>query len=91
MYYLQKGRVKVSVTSKQGKEAVVAILGTGDFLGEGCLAGQANAITSATAMEETRVLQMERDLFQRTLHNEQTFADFFCATFFHATFTSKKT
>ena len=77
MYYIQKGRVKVSVTSKQGKEAVVAILGTGDFLGEGCLAGQANAITSATAMEETRVLQMERDLFQKTLHNEQTFADFF--------------
>jgi CRP/FNR family transcriptional regulator, cyclic AMP receptor protein len=77
MYYIQKGRVKVSVSSKQGKEAVVAILGTGDFLGEGCLAGQTHAITSATTMEETRVLLIERDVFQYTLHSEQTFADFF--------------
>ena len=77
MYYIQQGRVKVSVTSKQGKEAVVAILGAGDFLGEGCLTGQLQAMTTATAMEDTRILHIEKDTFQKTLHGEQTFADFF--------------
>lgn len=77
MYYIQKGRVKVSVTSTQGKEAIVAMLGADDFLGEGCLAGQPQAITTATAMEDTLILEIERDLFQKTLHSEQGFADVF--------------
>lgn len=78
MYYIQRGRVKVSVTSKQGKEAVVAILGPGDFLGEGCLAGQEIAITAATVMnDETAILHITKDLFQKTLHGEPEFADLF--------------
>lgn len=77
MFYIQKGRVKVSVTSKQGKEAVVAMLGGGDFLGEGCLAGQSQAITTATAMDDTRILLIEKTTFQETLHREPSFADLF--------------
>ena len=78
MFYIQKGRVKISVASQQGKEAVVAILGTGDFIGEGCLAGQRQAITTATVLtSETVVLHIERAVFQETLHSEQAFADLF--------------
>lgn len=77
MYFIQRGRVKVSVTSSQGKEAIVAMLGADDFLGEGCLAGQTHAITSAIAMENTVILEIERNLFQKTLHTEQEFADLF--------------
>ena len=78
MFYIQKGRVKISVASKQGKEAVVAMLGPGDFIGEGCLAGQRQAITTATALTpDTLVLHIERVVFQETLHNEQAFADLF--------------
>lgn len=78
MFYIQKGRVKISVASKQGKEAVVAILGAGDFIGEGCLAGQRQAITTATSLTaDTMVLHIERATFQDTLHCEQSFADLF--------------
>ena len=78
MYYIHKGRVKVSVTSKQGKEAVVAMLGQGDFLGEGCLAGQEQALTAATSMnDETALVHIEKSLFQTTLHSEPLFADLF--------------
>jgi CRP/FNR family cyclic AMP-dependent transcriptional regulator len=75
MYYLQTGRVKISANSRHGKEAIV--LGPGDFLGEACLAGQSHAITSAVAMEEVILLQIERGTFQETLHTEPTFADLF--------------
>jgi len=78
MFYIQKGRVKISVISKQGKEAVVAILNAGDFMGENCLAaGENRAVASATALSETNILLIEKKLFQRTLHDEQAFADFF--------------
>ena len=78
MYYVQKGRVKISVTSKQGKEVVVAMLGVGDFLGEGCLTDQSHAISAATAMnDDTLILHIERKLFQDTLQGEQSFADLF--------------
>ena len=53
VFYIQKGKVKVTVVSKQGKEAVVAILGTNDFFGEGCLAGQAQRIATATTMMDS--------------------------------------
>jgi CRP/FNR family cyclic AMP-dependent transcriptional regulator len=55
--YIQKGRVKLSVVSEQGKEAVVAILGAGDFFGEGCLAGQSLRMASATAMMECEIMR----------------------------------
>ena len=50
IFYIEKGKVKVTVVSKRGKEAVVAILGRGDFLGEGCLAGQTRRMSSATPL-----------------------------------------
>jgi CRP/FNR family cyclic AMP-dependent transcriptional regulator len=77
MYYIQSGRIKISVNSRHGKEAIVAVLGPGDFVGEGCLAGQTQAITSAVAMEESLVVKIERGIFQETLHREPAFADLF--------------
>jgi CRP/FNR family transcriptional regulator, cyclic AMP receptor protein len=75
--YLQKGRVKLSVNSKTGQEAVVAILGPGDFLGEGSLAGQRVCIATATAMEHTTVLVIEKNEMIRALHAEHAFSDRF--------------
>ena len=75
--YLQKGVVKLSVLSHIGKEAVVAMLGPGDFFGEGALAGQSVRIGTATAVVASNVLVIEKDAMARLLHNEPTFADRF--------------
>jgi CRP/FNR family cyclic AMP-dependent transcriptional regulator len=78
LFYLQDGRVKISITSLQGKEGVVAILGPGDFLGEGCLAGQENASATATVLTENAiVMHIERERFRRTLRSDPKFADSF--------------
>src|SRR4029450_807416 len=60
VFYLQKGRVKISVTSEQGKEAVVAVLGTGDFFGEGCLNGQPLRLATATALTECSIMRVKK-------------------------------
>ena len=60
IFYIQKGKVKLTVLSKQGKEAVVAILGAGDFFGEGCLAGQSIRMATAVAMSECSVMRLEK-------------------------------
>jgi len=60
LYYIQRGKVKLSVVSPHGKEAVVGILGVGDFFGEGCLAGQAFRMASAAAMPACTVMCVER-------------------------------
>jgi CRP/FNR family transcriptional regulator, cyclic AMP receptor protein len=75
--YLQKGRVKLSVVNEVGKEAVVAMLGPGDFFGEGCLAGQKVSMGTATATTPTTVLAIERDEMARVLHGEHAFSDRF--------------
>jgi CRP-like cAMP-binding protein len=75
--YIQKGRVKLSVVNEVGKEAVVAMLGPGDFFGEGCLAGQKVCIGTATATTPTTVLAIERDEMARVLHREHEFSDRF--------------
>jgi CRP/FNR family transcriptional regulator, cyclic AMP receptor protein len=75
--YLQKGGVKVSVLSRIGKEAVVAMLGPGDFFGEGALAGQTIRIETATAMTPSSVLIIEKDAMAQLLHDEPQFADRF--------------
>jgi CRP/FNR family transcriptional regulator, cyclic AMP receptor protein len=75
--YVQKGAVRLSVVNETGKEAVVAILGPGDFFGEGCLAGQPIRIGSATASMATTVLIIERKEMIRVLHAERTFSDRF--------------
>jgi CRP/FNR family cyclic AMP-dependent transcriptional regulator len=77
--YVQNGGVKLSVVNETGKEAVVAILGPGDFLGEGCLAGQSNCMATATAIATTTVLAIEKDEMIRTLHKEHEFSDRFIA------------
>jgi CRP-like cAMP-binding protein len=75
--YIHTGAVKLSVLSKTGKEAVVAMLGPGDFLGEGCLAGQPVRIATATAMAPTRVLVVQKDAMIRLLHKQHAFSDRF--------------
>jgi CRP-like cAMP-binding protein len=75
--YIQKGRVKLSVVNEVGKEAVVAMLGPGDFFGEGCLAGQKICIATATTMTPATVLTIERNEMIRVLHAEHAFSDRF--------------
>jgi CRP-like cAMP-binding protein len=75
--YVQKGAIKISVLSRIGKEAVVAILSPGDFFGEGALAGQSVRIETATAMTPSSVLIIEKEAMVRLLHKEPLFADRF--------------
>jgi CRP-like cAMP-binding protein len=77
--YIHTGTVKLSVLSKTGKEAVVAMLGPGDFLGEGCLAGQPFRMATATAMTPSRVLVVQKAAMIRLLHKQHTFSDRFIA------------
>ena len=75
--YIQKGAVKLSVLSRIGKEAVVAILGPGDFFGEGVLTGQSIRIGTATALVPTSVLSIDKDVMGRLLRDEPTFSNRF--------------
>ena len=75
--YIQEGSVKLTVVSQTGKEGVVAILGPGDFLGEGCLAGQPVFMATATAMNPTSVLVIAKNEMIRVLHGEHEFSDRF--------------
>ena len=75
--YLQKGVIKISVLSRIGKEAVIAMLSPGDFFGEGALAGQTVRIETATALAPSNVLTIEKEAMVRLLHEEPLFADRF--------------
>jgi CRP/FNR family cyclic AMP-dependent transcriptional regulator len=75
--YIQKGSVKLSVLSKTGREAVVAMLGPGDFFGEGCLAGQPVRIGSATATTPSSVLVIEKQQMVKVLHKQHALSDRF--------------
>jgi CRP/FNR family cyclic AMP-dependent transcriptional regulator len=77
--YLQKGGVKLSVVNETGREAVVAILGQGDFFGEGCLAGQPICMATATTIAPTTVLVIDKNEMIRVLHKEHEFSDRFIA------------
>jgi len=77
--YIQEGGVKLTVINESGREAVVAILGPGDFLGEGCLAGQSVCMATATAIAPTTVLVIEKNEMIRVLHGEHEFSDRFIA------------
>jgi CRP/FNR family cyclic AMP-dependent transcriptional regulator len=79
IFYIQKGRVKLTVVSKSAKEAVVAILGDGDFLGEGCLAGQPLRMATATAISPSSILEIRKPAMMRVLREEQAFAERFIA------------
>ena len=75
--YIQTGGVKLSVLSRMGREAVVAMLGPGDFFGEGCLAGQPVRMGSATAMVGSTILFVEKGAMVRLLHKQHGFSDRF--------------
>src|ERR1700677_336833 len=79
IFYIQQGKVKLSVVSQKGKEAVVAILGAGDFIGEGCLAGQPLRIATATAATDGAILRLDKAATIRALHDNPGFAAMFIA------------
>ncbi|HTV32055.1 MAG TPA: Crp/Fnr family transcriptional regulator [Methylocella sp.] len=79
VFFIQKGKVKVTVVSKQGREAIVAILGTNEFFGEGSLAGQAQRMATATTMAETVIVRMEKAAILAMIHEEPAFAEMFIA------------
>ena len=77
VFYIQKGKVKLAVLSRQGKEAVVAILGPNDFFGEGCLAGQRNRMATATAIAESVIVRLEKEAINDVIHREPAFSEMF--------------
>ena len=79
VFYIQKGKAKVAVVSKQGKEAVVAILGPDEFCGEGCLAGQPRRMATAMAMTECEIMRLEKKVIVLALHDEPVFSEMFVA------------
>jgi CRP-like cAMP-binding protein len=79
VFYIQKGRVKLTIISEQGKEAVIAILGAGDFLGEACLMGQVLRVASATAIVPSAILRIEKGEMLRVLQKERALSGLFIA------------
>ena len=77
VFYIEKGKVKLTVLSTRGKEAVVAILGAGDFFGEGSLAGQPLRMATATSMTECLIVRAQKEFMVRMLHDEPTLSEFF--------------
>ncbi len=79
VFYIQTGKVKLTVVSKTGKEATIGILSDGDFFGEGGLAGQLLRMSSATAMTDCTVLRIDKKAMMEALHREHEFSDLFVA------------
>ena len=79
VFYIQKGKVRLTVVSKVGKEATIGILGEGNFFGEGALAGQAFRMGSAAAMTDCQLLRIEKKAMMNALHQEHAFSDMFVA------------
>jgi CRP-like cAMP-binding protein len=79
IFYIQEGKVRLTVVSKIGKEATLGILGKGEFFGEGGLAGQPLRMGSATAMTDCELLQIDKGAMMLALHREHTFSDLFVA------------
>ena len=79
LFYIQRGKVKVTTLSSHGKEAVVAILGPGDFFGEGCLAGQPLRISTVTAMADSSIARLDKAAVARVLHDQPAFSELFMA------------
>jgi len=77
VFYVKKGKVKITVVSKQGKEAVIAILGADEFVGEGCLIGQPKRLATATALSECVTMRVDKTEIQRLLRDEPPFSQMF--------------
>jgi len=79
VFYIQSGKVKLTVVSKTGKEATIGILNEGDFFGEGCLAGQTLRLFSAAALTDCFVTRIDKKAMMEVLHREHAFSDMFVA------------
>jgi CRP/FNR family cyclic AMP-dependent transcriptional regulator len=79
LFYIQEGKVRVTVVSEHGKEATIGILSKGDFFGEGCLAGQPLRAASSTAMTNCSILRIEKKAMMEALHREHALSDMFVA------------
>jgi CRP/FNR family transcriptional regulator, cyclic AMP receptor protein len=79
IFYIHKGKVKLTVLSRQGKEAVVAILGGGEFFGEGCLAGQPLRMGTAISLSECSIMKLAKTDVIRALHEQPSFSEVFLA------------
>jgi CRP-like cAMP-binding protein len=79
VFFIQNGKVKKTVVSEQGKEAVVALLGTGDFFGEGCLTGQPLRLGTVCAMTQCVIVRISKADITRVIHEEPAFAELFIA------------
>jgi CRP/FNR family cyclic AMP-dependent transcriptional regulator len=79
VFYVQKGKVRLTVISKTGNEATIGILNEGEFFGEGCLAGQPLRLCSATAMTDCSIMRIDKKSMMEVLHGEHAFSDMFVA------------
>ena len=77
VFYIKKGKVKVAVLSEQGREAVVALLGPDEFVGEGCLIGQPKRLATASALTECETMRVTKTEIQRVIHDEPAFSEMF--------------
>ncbi len=75
LFYIQKGKVKLTVVSRHGKEAIVAILGPGDFFGEGCLAGQPRRMATASALSDCSIVRIEKPAAIKVIRKEPRFSE----------------
>jgi CRP-like cAMP-binding protein len=83
VFYIQSGKAKKIVVSEQGKEAVVALLGTGDFFGEGCLRGETLRLAAVSAMTESVIMRIPKENIVRVIHEEPAFAKMFISHLLH--------
>lgn len=83
VFYIQSGKIKKVVISEQGKEAVVALLGTGDFFGEGCLNGETVRLSTVSAMTDCVIVRIPKENIVRVIHEEPTFSELFIAHLLH--------
>jgi len=79
VFYIESGKIELSVVSAQGKQGVVAILSAGDFFGEGCLAGQPLHMASAIVLAQSTIIRIEKPAMLRVLHDEPAFSEMFTA------------
>jgi CRP/FNR family transcriptional regulator, cyclic AMP receptor protein len=76
-FYIKEGKVKIAIVSKQGKEAVVALLGVDEFFGEGCLIGQPKRLAAAVTMSDCTIMRVGKNEIQRLLRDEPAFSEMF--------------
>ncbi len=77
VFYIELGKIKITIVSKRGKEAVIAILGAGDFFGEGSLTGQALHLATARTLSECKIVRIAKKAAARVIHEESVFAELF--------------